>query len=334
MAILNWRDHPRLRFVDFPPPFLTKGSVYIASDKGDSAWISDGTTYLQLYPDTNLVPQEYTWAALPVPFSTFGPPTNVGQVKAASDAGNAEFVADGTRWRPRGGRQVIAIRGDNPVTVQSLIGEIAETIGPFPGGLVRAGMRLEIDTNYRARAVGTGTRNYVVRIGNSLPVSGNDFIRHEVMINSLFTLGRASNMIATSDGGANNSMGIYDGLTYGFGNYDYPPTLNFSAPWYVQILLQSTAETAVNISSATWSGGIATFNTSTDHTLAVGDKTVIDSVTPSGWNIPAGAIVLSVPTSTQFTVALAANPGAYTSGGTSSRISNVISQSYVLELVG
>ena len=57
-------------------------------------------------------------------------------------------------------------------------------------------------------------------------------------------------------------------------------------------------------------------------------------VTPSGYNIPAGAIVLSVPTTTQFTVALAADPGAYTSGGTSSRISNVISQSYVLELVG
>ena len=50
MAILNWRDHPRLRFVDFPPPFLTKGSVYIASDRGDTAWISDGTAYLQLYP--------------------------------------------------------------------------------------------------------------------------------------------------------------------------------------------------------------------------------------------------------------------------------------------
>ena len=102
----------------------------------------------------------------------------------------------------------------------------------------------------------------------------------------------------------------------------------------MQIHMQSAAETAVNISSATWAGGIATFNTAAAHTLAVGDKTVTAGVTPSGYNIPAGAIVLSVPTTTQFTVALAADPGAYTSGGTSSRISNMISQSYVLELVG
>ena len=59
----------------------------------------------------------------------------------------------------------------------------------------------------------------------------------------------------------------------------------------------------MNISSATWAGGIATFNTSAAHTLAVGDKTVTAGVTPSGYNIPAGAIVLSVPTTTQFTVA-------------------------------
>jgi hypothetical protein len=41
-----------------------------------------------------------------------------------------------------------------------------------------------------------------------------------------------------------------------------------------------------------------------------------------------------VPTTTQFTVAMPANPGGSGTGGTSSRISNMISQSYVLELVG
>jgi len=96
----------------------------------------------------------------------------------------------------------------------------------------------------------------------------------------------------------------------------------------------SRAEAAVNISSASWAGGTATVNTSAPHTLAVGDKTVIAGVTPSGWNIPDGAIVLSVPTSTQFTVALAADPGTYTSGGTSSRISNVIVYSTTVRLIG
>ena len=87
-----------------------------------------------------------------------------------------------------------------------------------------------------------------------------------------------------------------------------------------------------HLPSATWAGEIATINTSAAHTLAVGDKTVIASVTPSGYNDT--FIVASVPTTTQFTVAMAADPGTYTSGGTSSRISNMISQSYVLELVG
>ena len=108
--------------------------------------------------------------------------------------------------------------------------------------------------------------------------------------------------------------------------------MDFSTTWSADLFFTSAAETAVNISSATWAGGIATFNTSAAHTLAVGDKTVTAGVTPSGYN--GTFIVASVPTTTQFTVAMAANPGAYTSGGTSSRISNMISQSYVLELVG
>ena len=112
------------------------------------------------------------------------------------------------------------------------------------------------------------------------------------------------------------------------------PTVDFSAAWSADIFVYCIAEPAVNITSASWAAGIATYGTSAVHTLAVGDKTVIAGVTPSGYNVAAGAIVLSVPTTTSLTVAIASDPGAYTSGGTSSRISNMISQSYVLTLKG
>lgn len=48
MAILNWRDHPRLRFVDFPPATTYKGAVFIASDRGDTSWVSDGADWLEV----------------------------------------------------------------------------------------------------------------------------------------------------------------------------------------------------------------------------------------------------------------------------------------------
>ena len=93
------------------------------------------------------------------------------------------------------------------------------------------------------------------------------------------------------------------------------------------------AETAVNITAASWAAGVATYG-ATAHTLAVGDKTVIAGITPSGYNIAAGGIVTVVVDANNFKIAVAADPGAYTSGGTSSRISNMVSQSYVLELIG
>jgi hypothetical protein len=77
---------------------------------------------------------------------------------------------------------------------------------------------------------------------------------------------------------------------------------------------------------------VATYTTSANHTLAVGDKDVISGITPSGYN--GTFIVSAVGSPTTFSVPMAANPGTYTSGGSSSRISNVISQSYELALVG
>ena len=278
-----------------------------------------------------------------LPFAQLPNPDSVlGRVYIASNVGPApgiELIAAPGRWRPRGGRQVLAQRGNNPVTMQSLSSTVAETIGPFPGGLVRAGMHLEGALIYYPNGITTASRTAAVVIGNTIPItlSPQTYLSNVVStISSSLVKNRVAFAVSFgSDGDSEHRAapvtGGYNAATAASSAY---VGVNISIPWYVQINLTSAAETAVNISSATWAGGIATFNTAAAHTLAVGDKTVTAGVTPSGWNIPAGAIVLSVPTTTQFTVALAADPGAYTSGGTSSRISNVTSQSYVLELVG
>jgi len=67
------------------------------------------------------------------------------------------------------------------------------------------------------------------------------------------------------------------------------------------------------ITAATWSTGIATF-TSTAHRFIVGDSVDIANVDPVGYN---GTFeIVDVPTADTFTVAIAADPGTYNSGGT------------------
>jgi hypothetical protein len=252
------------------------------------------------------------------------------------------MVSNGTIWRPFGGSQVLAMRANNPVTVQNLSGAVAETIGPFPGGVVRAGMRLCADVEFSHAGYGGGTRAYYLMIGNSVPLTSSASTSWLAYwppgISAAFADAHNVSLIcAINDtsgphrSGANQTKSFESGSP---SNTYHAPNVDFSQPWYAQIVLQSSAETAVNITSASWAAGIATFGTSANHTLAVGDKTVIAGITPSGYNVAAGAIVLSVPTTTSFTVAIASDPGAYTSGGTSSRISNMISRSYVLELIG
>lgn len=275
-----------------------------------------------------------------LPFAQFPNPDSVlGRVYTASDVGPApgiELIAAPGRWRPSGGRQVLAMRVLNPVTYQATSQGVIETIGPFPGGLVRAGMRLNAQAAFSVPAIGASNRTVYVATGNGL--SPNIGLTRWLAVPFGSSAGDVrvetiASLLVQSDTSANHrSGGSTQGLAAAGGGYN--PPCDFSAPWYFFMAGVSQPETAVNISSATWAADIATFNTSAAHTLAVGDKTVTAGVTPSGYNIPAGAIVLTAPTTTQFTVALAADPGAYTSGGTSSRISNVISQSYVLELVG
>ena len=142
----------------------------------------------------------------------------------------------------------------------------------------------------------------------------------------------SANHISTGSSGGNG--GGFLAQAGGFvnrSNSPLTPLVDFSAASEVAIVMKSAAETAVNITAASWAAGVATY-TATAHTLAVGDKTTIAGITPSGYN--GVLVVTSVPNANTFTAAVVADPGAYTSGGTSSRISNMVSQSYVLYLIG
>ena len=63
-----------------------------------------------------------------------------------------------------------------------------------------------------------------------------------------------------------------------------------------------------------WSGGVITFVTAASHGFVTGNAVTVSGVSPSGYN--GTFTVTSTPTSTKFTAAYAANPGAWTSGGT------------------
>jgi len=127
MAILNWRDHPRLRFVDFPPPFLTKGSVYIASDRNDSAWMSDGTAYYPLYGSGLEAPNlgVMTWAEKPAPNSV-----PAGTRFTASDFLMSDWQALNGYWTPVNGHAVVYAPDTTGVQAQSAT---AQPVAGIPG---------------------------------------------------------------------------------------------------------------------------------------------------------------------------------------------------------
>lgn len=76
-----------------------------------------------------------------------------------------------------------------------------------------------------------------------------------------------------------------------------------------------------SVSTASWSGSQATYTTSAAHGLSVGQAVTVSGVTPSGYN--ATGEVNQVPGSTQLRLYVAANPGAYSSGGTVTPASEV-----------
>lgn len=82
---------------------------------------------------------------------------------------------------------------------------------------------------------------------------------------------------------------------------------------------------AVSLSSATWSGGVATYNFASSHTLADGDYVQITGVTPAGYNVRGYITYIDADT---FTIPIAVDPGTYTSGGTVGSIYSLIKVRY------
>ena len=77
-------------------------------------------------------------------------------------------------------------------------------------------------------------------------------------------------------------------------------------------------EASKTITTATWSGGTATY-TSTAHGYAIGDLVKVAGITPSGYNITAGLVTAAAANT--FGMLVAGDPGAYSSGGTAQRYS-------------
>lgn len=90
-------------------------------------------------------------------------------------------------------------------------------------------------------------------------------------------------------------------------NYDY------GSPYGAYIIAVNPQAT---ITAASWSGGVASYTTSTAHSYSIGTKVSISGMTPSGYN--GYYSVASIPTSTTFTVAITNDPGAATVFGVSS----------------
>lgn len=72
------------------------------------------------------------------------------------------------------------------------------------------------------------------------------------------------------------------------------------------------------VSGATWTGGVATYTTSTAHGYTSGDLVKTASVTPSGYNVTGIATVTGAST---FTIPVAVDPGAFSVAGTVARYS-------------
>jgi hypothetical protein len=279
------------------------------------------------------------WSAGPpaVAFASLPAASAVPQaVYQVIDANDSFWRSNGTIWKPLNGRAVLANYNTPDLTVQSTSDTILATLS-FPGGLITSGMRLLLDLKYNTPGIGTAGRFVRARIGASgssmIGVLATQVTNGYSNVSGAFIANRTLNYLlvksstsAAHVGTPNSSIGVFTNVAS-----EYNPTIDFSADWDLQLTGQSCNETAINITAASWAAGVATF-TATAHTLAVGNKTTIAGVNPAGYN--GVVVVTSVADANTFTAEIAADPGVYVSGGTSSRISNVTLQSYILEVIG
>lgn len=283
--------------------------------------------------------------AVPIPFANFPAALSAdGQILRPAEVPRVELMASGGLWLPRGGRQVLQSRYTNPITVQSsAASQRFETIGPFPGGLVRANMELRLHWRFQAPAIGTGTRRLrpsIGAVGHALSTPA-EFAHFASGTSSLTYSGWMDVYLSVlADGSANHaapaahnqgSVGVLSNGHVSSGSLGLSPTADFSQPWEIGLWGLSANETATNITSVSWSGGVATF-VNPSHTLDTGDKTTVAGVSNTAYNgVYTGITRIDANT---WSGTLVADPGGAGTGGTSSRISNVISKSFSLELWG
>ena len=79
-------------------------------------------------------------------------------------------------------------------------------------------------------------------------------------------------------------------------------------------LTRETVPAPLGITGATWAASVASFGVAGAHNLEISDTITVGGSTPSSYD--GTYTVVSTPTSTTFTVVLASDPGAYSSGGT------------------
>lgn len=313
----------------------TARALTVKTSAGTGAVVPKGARFPLLVGSANVRnPQMGSF----IPFAYFPPASgNSGLVLGASDVGpapGAELISDGTIWRPRGGQQVLWFRRLGNTTLRNLTKAVLETSPTFPAGLMQIGFALDATFRYQIPGIGTAARTFELRVGavgseltNMIQwtlTSTTSGATNEIRANSELAVQSTNGAQSRSAAGAIGFYGVSQPT-------EVATVVNFTAPWNIAFLGQSCAETAINITAASWAGGVATY-TATAHTLAVGDVTVVAGATPSGYN--GTFTVASAPDANTFTVAMAADPGVYVIGGTSSRTSNVRLLSFTVLLRG
>lgn len=99
------------------------------------------------------------------------------------------------------------------------------------------------------------------------------------------------------------------GSTSGSNATTYQLPTNGAVQYYPAVYVDSDS---FSVTAASWAGGVATY-TASGHTFVVGDEVTVTGATPSGYNVT-DAVITAV-TATGFSIAMAVNPGTWTSGG-------------------
>lgn len=126
------------------------------------------------------------------------------------------------------------------------------------------------------------------------------------------TIGTGANASYIFSNNVSVSAGVVGYLNTGTPNTQYNNNFDYGSPIGGQANSVSASKT---ITAASWTGGVATFTTSTAHGYSVGQQLIVVGMTPSAYN--GFYTIQSVPDSTDFTVNITNNPGTATVFGTS-----------------